>query len=136
MTNIKLLDPLNDPLPQQPTFDLVTTFDVVHDTPYPDRLISDIYRALKPQSYWFCEDIKGSKPLTRIYKPPHCWAVVWLFGHGVYELWFVDRRWGRTRTLGFTRNLAEQMTLAAGFDEFSQLDIDSPMNNYYLLKKA
>ncbi|GIS19594.1 MAG: hypothetical protein CM15mP120_15100 [Pseudomonadota bacterium] len=32
VTNIKLLDPLNDPLPQQPTFDLVTTFDVVHDT--------------------------------------------------------------------------------------------------------
>ena len=59
VTNIRLSDPLNDPLPQQPTFDLVTTFDVVHDTPYPDRLISDIYGALKPESYWLCEDIRG-----------------------------------------------------------------------------
>jgi hypothetical protein len=39
-------------------------------------------------------------------------------------------------TLGFTRNLAEQMTKVAGFDDFCQLDIESPMNSYYLLKKA
>ena len=39
-------------------------------------------------------------------------------------------------TLGFTRKVAEEMTKAVGFDDFSQLDIDSPMNNYYLLKKA
>jgi hypothetical protein len=39
-------------------------------------------------------------------------------------------------TLGFTRSLAEKMTMAAGFEAFTQLDIDSPMNNYYLLKKT
>ena len=34
------------------------------------------------------------------------------------------------------RKVAEEMTKAAGFDDFSQLDIDSPMNNYYLLRES
>ena len=38
-------------------------------------------------------------------------------------------------TLGFTRNLAEKMGKESGFSSFEQLEVDSPMNNYYLLKK-
>ena len=137
VTNIKLLDPLNDPLPQQPTFDLVTTFDVVHDTPYPDRLISDIYRALKPQSYWLCEDIKGFETFNENLQNHPIAGLLYGFSVMVCMNSGLSTEDGAgLGTLGFTRNLAEQMTLAAGFDEFSQLDIDSPMNNYYLLKKA
>ena len=39
--------------------DLITTFDVIHDTPYPQSLIEQIYAALKGDGFWLCEDIKG-----------------------------------------------------------------------------
>ncbi len=135
--NIKLNNPFQEPLPKQPTFDLVTTFDVVHDTPYPDRLIDDIFAALKPQSYWLCEDIKGFETFDENLQNHPIAGLLYGFSVMVCMNSGLSTRDGAgLGTLGFTRNLAEQMTLAAGFAEFSQLAIDSPMNNYYLLKKA
>ena len=46
-------------MPENPVFDLITTFDVIHDTPYPQDLIGQIYGALKNDGRWLCEDIKG-----------------------------------------------------------------------------
>jgi len=136
VTNIELINPLQQPLPEQPTFDLVTTFDVVHDTPYPDRLISDIHRALKPESYWLCEDIKGFETFNENLQNHPISGLLYGFSVMVCMNSGMSTADGAgLGTLGFTRNLAEQMTRAAGFSEFLQLDIESPMNNYYLLKK-
>lgn len=137
VTNIRLSNPLQEPLPQQPTFDLVTTFDVVHDTPYPDRLINDIYSALKSESYWLCEDIRGFETFNENLQNHHMAGLLYGFSVMVCMNSGMSTADGAgLGTLGFTRNLAEEMTRAAGFDDFSQLDIDSPMNNYYLLKKV
>ena len=38
-------------------------------------------------------------------------------------------------TLGFTQQVAKTMTQQAGFREFQLLDIENPMNNYYLMGK-
>jgi len=38
-------------------------------------------------------------------------------------------------TLGFTEKLAEEMTQDAGFSGFKNLEVDTPLNNYYLLTK-
>ena len=137
VTNIELINPLQQPLPGEPTFDLVTTFDVVHDTPYPDRLISDIHRALKPESYWLCEDIKGFETFNENLQNHPISGLLYGFSVMVCMNSGMSTEDGAgLGTLGFTRNLAEQMTMAAGFSEFLQLDIESPMNNYYLLKKS
>lgn len=137
VSNIELLNPLQAPLPQQPTFDLVTTFDVVHDTPYPDRLIADIHTALKSQSYWLCEDIKGFETFDENLQNHPIAGLLYGFSVMVCMNSGLSTEDGAgLGTLGFTRALAEKMTMAAGFAAFTQLDIDSPMNNYYLLKKA
>ena len=137
VTNIQLCNPLHEPLPQQPTFDLVTTFDVVHDTPYPDRLITDIYNALRAESYWLCEDIKGFETFTENLQNHPMAGLLYGFSVMVCMNSGMSTEDGAgLGTLGFTRNLAEQMTKVAGFEDFSQLDIESPMNSYYLLKKA
>ena len=137
VTNIDLSNPLQQPLPEQATFDLVTTFDVVHDTPYPDRLISDIHRVLKSDSYWLCEDIKGFETFNENLQNHPISGLLYGFSVMVCMNSGMSTEDGAgLGTLGFTRNLAEQMTMAAGFSEFFQLDIESPMNNYYLLKKS
>ena len=38
-------------------------------------------------------------------------------------------------TLGFTEQLAREMTARSGFQDFQLLNIENPMNNYYLLNK-
>jgi len=40
-------------------FDLVTTFDVVHDTTNPAGVVAGIARALKPDGTWIASDING-----------------------------------------------------------------------------
>ena len=56
------LNPTESPLPQDSSFGMVTTFDVVHDTPYPYQLnVESIFAALEPKGYWLCEDIKAKK---------------------------------------------------------------------------
>ena len=38
-------------------------------------------------------------------------------------------------TLGFTEALAEKMMTNAGFAKFTNLEVDTPLNNYYLATK-
>ena len=38
-------------------------------------------------------------------------------------------------TLGFTEGLAREMTQQAGFVDFEKLDVDNPLNSYYVLRK-
>ena len=38
-------------------------------------------------------------------------------------------------TLGFTEALAKKMMTNAGFAEFANLEVDTPLNNYYLATK-
>ena len=53
LTNVQYCNPFQEPLPQT-RFDLITTFDVIHDTPYPQDLIGQIYAALKDDGRWLC----------------------------------------------------------------------------------
>lgn len=136
LNNVTLLNPETDPLPAIPTYDFVTTFDVIHDTPYPASLIGEIYATLKPEGVWLCEDIRGFETFAEnLTKHP---MAAMLYGFSV----MVCMNSGMSTedgaglgTLGFTRGVAEQMTAAAGFGDFKQLEIDNPLNNYYLLAK-
>jgi 2-polyprenyl-3-methyl-5-hydroxy-6-metoxy-1,4-benzoquinol methylase len=41
-------------------FDLITTFDAIHDQGRPLRVLKGIYKALKPDGVYLMQDIKGS----------------------------------------------------------------------------
>ena len=59
ITNVTLLNPIEHPLPNDGSFDLITTFDVIHDSTHPMQLINAIYQSLKGDGAWLCADVKG-----------------------------------------------------------------------------
>ncbi len=136
VSNIRLVNPFKEAMPKTPTFDLATTFDVIHDTPYPDRLIADIHAALKDGGYWLCEDIRGFETFEENLREHSVAGLLYSFSVTVCMNSGLSTKDGAgLGTLGFTKELAREMTTAAGFSSFAQLPVENPMNNYYLLSK-
>lgn len=136
VSNVRVCNPLQEPLPSVPTFDLITTFDVIHDTPYPQQLIKQIHGALKDDGQWLCEDIKGFETFADNLNQHPVAALLYGFSVTVCMNSGLSTADGAgLGTLGFTQQLAETMTAEAGFRGFELLNIENPMNNYYLLSK-
>ena len=136
VTNVAVMNPLSDPLPKEPSIDFVTTFDVVHDTPYPEQMIQEIYAALKPGGQWLCEDIRGMNTFAENLREHPMAAMLYGFSLTICMSSGLSTADGAgLGTLGFTEKLAEEMTQNAGFSGFKNLEVDTPLNNYYLLTK-
>ena len=87
-----------EPLPGTPTFDPHhDLFDVIHDTPYPQDLIAQIYGALQDDGRWLCEDIKGFDSFEDNFKHHPIAATTWrwVLRDRMHEQRFIHRRWCR-----------------------------------------
>ena len=129
--NVRVANPEEEPLAAG-AFDFVTTFDVVHDTPHPDRLIAAIYDALKPDGAWLCADI-NSFPTFEENLAEHPNAGM-LYGFSVLVCMSASLSTpdgAGLGTLGFNEQVAREMTSAAGFRQFSVLEYGNAINSYY-----
>jgi 2-polyprenyl-3-methyl-5-hydroxy-6-metoxy-1,4-benzoquinol methylase len=115
-------------------FDLITTFDAVHDQADPARVLSNIYEALKGDGFYFMQDIKGSSHVEKNMDNPlapflytvsctHCMTVsLAQGGKGLGAMW--------------GRELACEMLRDAGFSEVDVKELPhDPINYYYIVRK-
>lgn len=136
LSNVKIKHPFETPMADDGPFDFITTFDVIHDTPHPADLVKQIYDVLSDGGVWLCEDIRGFETFEEnLARHP---LAAMLYGFSV----MVCMNSGLSTpdgaglgTLGFTEGVAREMTGAAGFVDFERLDVDNPMNSYYVLRK-
>lgn len=115
-------------------YDLITTFDAVHDQSDPDRVLSNICNALKDDGVYFMQDIAGSSHVHKNMEHPlapflytiscmHCMTVsLSQNGKGLGAMW--------------GKELACKMLNEAGFTqvEVKQL-LHDPINYYYIVRK-
>jgi SAM-dependent methyltransferase len=114
-----------------PAFDLVTTFDAVHDQADPARVLRGIHDMLRPGGTYLCVDVRASSDLADNIEHPlgpfgytvscmHCMTVsLALDGAGLGAMW------GEQKAL--------EMLTAAGFDDVRVATVDGDiMNNYYI----
>ena len=135
-TNVEFVDPDATPMPDRPAFDLITTFDVIHDVAYPQRLIAAIHDALQPDGVWLCEDIKSLPSFDENLRENRYAAMLYGFSIMVCMASGLSKADGAgLGTLGFNETVAREMTQAAGFTRFRRLDYDNPFNNYYEIRK-
>ncbi len=115
-------------------YDLIMTFDAIHDQADPDRVLSNINRALKDGGIYLMQDIAGSShvhknmdhplgPLLYTTSCMHCMTVsLSQNGKGLGAMW--------------GKELATQMVKNAGF---TQVEIKEqphdPINYYYIIRK-
>lgn len=116
-------------------YDVITTFDAVHDQVDPLAMVQGVHRALVPGGTWLCVDIGASSRVHENVEHPlgtflytlscmHCMTVS--LAHGGAGL---GAMWGEQAALElFTR---------AGFAEIRTAEVQGdPFNTYYVCRKA
>lgn len=115
-------------------YDLICTFDAIHDQKDPAAVLANIERALKPDGVYLMQDIRGSihpeknmehpaGPFLYTVSTMHCMTVSLAYGGAG-----LGAMWGEETALAMLKE--------AGFDsvEIKQLAHDF-QNNYYIVRK-
>ncbi|MDA1280699.1 MAG: methyltransferase domain-containing protein, partial [Chloroflexi bacterium] len=112
-------------------FDLITTFDAVHDQAAPDKVLTSIARALRSDGLYLMQDIKASSEVQNNVDHPagpflyaisvmHCMTVsLAVGGMGLGTMW--------------GREMALKMLAEAGFRDVEVKQLDHDFQNEYFL---
>jgi SAM-dependent methyltransferase len=131
LANLKTFVASGEALPDEPTYDLIITFDCIHDMTRPAEVIGAIRRALKPDGTWLIKDIRSQPSFKENLRNP---MLAMFYGFSVSACMssaLSEPDGAGLGTLGFNPEVAERMTKEAGFTRFHQHDFDDPSNLYY-----
>jgi SAM-dependent methyltransferase len=113
-------------------FDVITTFDVVHDAVDPLGLLRAIRRALRPGGVYVCLDINCSDKLEENVNP------LGAMFHGFSVLYCMTTSLSRggagLGTLGFHEPKVRELCAEAGFSSIRRVPLENPFNNLYEVK--
>jgi 2-polyprenyl-3-methyl-5-hydroxy-6-metoxy-1,4-benzoquinol methylase len=132
VTNVAFHCVLDEALPADGSFSLVTTFDALHDMSRPEVEAARIRASLREDGCWFIADIKGmptfaenlaSNPLAALQYPMSVLLCLQSsmsspddVGYGSY---------------GLPEPAMRELALAASFTRFRVVDLPSPFNAFY-----
>ena len=117
-------------LPSQ--YDVITTFDVIHDAVDPLGLLRVIRRALSPDGVYVCLDINCSEKLEENIGP----LGALFHGFSVLYCMTTSLAWGGVGlgTVGFHERKVQEMCSEAGFRSVRRVPLENPFNNLYEIK--
>jgi len=117
-------------LPEQ--YDVITTFDVVHDSVDPLGLLRAIHRGLRPDGSYVCLDINCSDKLEENAGP----LGAMFHGVSVFYCMTTSLAGGGAGlgTLGFHEPKVQELCAAAGFSSVRRLPLENPFNSLYEIK--
>jgi 2-polyprenyl-3-methyl-5-hydroxy-6-metoxy-1,4-benzoquinol methylase len=130
-SNIAFHDPRQEPLPPDPTYDLITTFDCLHDMTHPEAAVAAIRAAIKPDGTWFIADINGAPTLEEQIgnaTTPMLYAMSVL---GCMSSALSEPGGAGLGTLGLPEPAMRELVQAAGFTRFRRLELPHPINAFY-----
>ena len=132
VSNVAFHDAQRAPLPTDNRFDLLTTFDCVHDMTDPAAMMRAIRHALKPNGTWLIVDI-NAKPTfeENLARNPMAAMMYGLSVLSCLSSGLSEPGGAGLGTLGFSEPVARAMTAAAGFTRFRRHHFDNPVNAYY-----
>lgn len=110
-------------------YDIITTFDVIHDAVDPAGLLRTIRDGLKEGGRYLCLDINASHRVEDNVGP----LATVFFGYSLHYCMTTSLAGGGAGlgTCGFNPHVAKRMCREAGFGEFRVIDIEHPMNHLY-----
>lgn len=130
--NISLHNPVDRPLPGDASFDLITTFDVIHDSTHPAQLIEAIRASLKDDGTWLCADVKGFPSFAENLKDNPMAPLAYSFSVLVCMSAGLSTPDGAgLGTLGFHEQKARTMTAELGFKRFRHIPFEGDVFNAF-----
>lgn len=120
-------------LPADPTFDLITSFDAIHDQRDPAAVLRHIQAALAPDGTYFMVEPKASSNLEdNIGKP----FSPYMYGISVMHCMTVSLAAGGAGLgTAWGEQTARRMLTEAGFRQIEVLDAPGPQNSIYVCRK-
>ncbi|MGV9709317.1 class I SAM-dependent methyltransferase [Gordonia sp. NPDC003424] len=114
------------------SFDVITTFDVIHDSVDPLGMLRSIREALRPGGVYVCLDINCAERVEDNVGP----IAALLYGFSVMYCMTTSLAHGGEGlgTLGLTPNTLRDYATRAGFASVTQADLGDPFNNLYFLQ--
>jgi SAM-dependent methyltransferase len=115
------------------SFDVITTFDVVHDAVDPLGLLRSIQDALRPGGSYLCLEINCSDQATGNVGP----IAALLYGFSVMYCMTTSLAEGGEGlgTLGLPEAVLRDLATKAGFAQVRRADMDNPFNSLYELRR-
>lgn len=133
--NLSIHDTTHERLEEDGSYDLITTFDCIHDMTHPTETIGAIRRSLKPDGTWFVADVHGSPDLEENLAQGSVAGMFYGFSVICCMRSALSTPDGEgLGTLGFCEPVAREMSRAAGFTRFEKHDFDNPINDYYEIR--
>ena len=135
LSNVTFHDASKEPLPADASFDVVTTFDCLHDMADPASVIAQIRKAIAPEGLWLIADIKAHESYEEnVDRNPmaammYATSVLVCMSSGLSEPDGLG-----LGTLGLHPGLARSLVEQAGFSKFDTVDFDHPVNAFYLVR--
>jgi SAM-dependent methyltransferase len=121
-------------LHEAPTYDLVLTFDCLHDMTRPAAALAAVRRALHDDGTLLVKEIKAGATWAENQRNP---VLAMMYGTSVATCMssaLSEPGGAGLGTLGLHRELLEEMARTAGFTRFAVHDIDDPANLYYEIR--
>ena len=131
LTNIEFVVAGGEDLVAGSNYDLVITFDCMHDMAFPDRTAAAIRGSIAPDGTWLLKDIRSSGDFNRDKRNP---LLAMFYGFSVascLQSAMSEPGGAGLGTLGLHAEAARELTAAAGFSSFHIHDLDDAANLYY-----
>jgi SAM-dependent methyltransferase len=117
-------------LPEQ--YDLITTFDVIHDQVDPRGMLRAIHQSLRPEGIYVCLEVACSEKLE---ENLGTFGTMW---HGMSIFFCLTTSLAQggegLGTLGLHEAKLRELCAEAGFSAVRRVPIDNPFNNLYEIK--
>jgi 2-polyprenyl-3-methyl-5-hydroxy-6-metoxy-1,4-benzoquinol methylase len=134
ITNVEMFAARAEDLPTDPVYDLVLTFDCIHDMTRPDLAIAAIRRAIKDDGTWLVKDIRSAPDFVDNMKNPML-AMMYSSSVATCMSSAMSEEGGLgLGTLGFNPAVVDAMARAAGFTRITTHDVPDPANFYYEIR--
>jgi 2-polyprenyl-3-methyl-5-hydroxy-6-metoxy-1,4-benzoquinol methylase len=133
--NVSFHDADTDGLPREAGFDLLTTFDCLHDMTHPRDVIAGIRGAIADDGLWLVADIKAKPSYAENVDQNPMAAMMYGISVMVCMSSSLSAPGGEgLGTLGLHAGLLREWALAAGFSRFDEVDLGHPINAFYLVR--
>ena len=132
LSNVRFVDPRAESITEQEKFDLICTFDCIHDMTHPTEMMRTIRQSLKDDGTWLLVDIKAHDSLElNVTKNPMASLL-----YGISVLSCMSSAMSAPDgeglgTLGLSGAKAEAMARDAVFSSFVQLPIEHSVHAFY-----
>jgi 2-polyprenyl-3-methyl-5-hydroxy-6-metoxy-1,4-benzoquinol methylase len=131
LTNVDLHQAGAEALPAEPTFDLVLTFDCLHDMTDPNATIAAIHHSIRSDGTWLVKDIRCAPHSRDNLKNP---MAAMMYGFSITSCMSSATSvpgGAGLGTLGLHPELLARLVSEAGFTRFEVHDFEEPANLYY-----